>query len=159
MKMIKIIPVQNEEHLEETKKLFKEYAAELDFDLNFQNFDEEFSSLPGDYTAPEGCLLLAFFQSEIVGCVALRKLDRNTCEMKRLFVRAAFRDQGIGHALAEAVIQQARQIGYTSMRLDTAPSMHIAQNMYLSLGFREIDPYCYNPLPGAVFLELLLAED
>ena len=154
--MIKIIPVQNEEHLKEIKKLFREYAAELDFDLSFQNFDGEISTLPGDYDPPEGSLLLACFQRKVLGCVGLRRLDQNTCEMKRLFVRPTFRDQGIGRALAEAVIQQARQIGYKSMRLDTAPSMQIAQNIYRSLGFREIEPYCYNPLPGAVFLELIL---
>lgn len=151
-----ISTVQTNEELEKIRELFLEYAESLGFDLSFQNFDEELANLPGDYAAPKGCLLLAKYKDELAGCVALRPLESSVCEMKRLYVRPVFRGMGIGRALAKAVIEQARKIGYNYMRLDTAPSMEEARTLYVSLGFKQISSYRYNPIKGAVFMELKL---
>lgn len=138
--------------------LFVEYQAGLGVDLCFQGFDEELAGLPGDYAPPGGCLLVgrAGPDDEAVACVALRRLDRETCEMKRLYVQPSHRGSGLGRALAEAVISEARRIGYGRMRLDTLPMMTEAAALYHRLGFREIDPYTVNPVPGARFLQLEL---
>jgi ribosomal protein S18 acetylase RimI-like enzyme len=151
--MISIIPARAEKDLRQAKILFEEYAATLDFALDFQNFEEELAGLPGGYAPPEGCLLLASYRDQVAGCVALRRIDRDICEMKRLFVRPSFRHLGIGKSLAQTVIQEAKKKGYTRMRLDTVPSMKEAQALYGSLGFEPISSYCHNPIPGAVFLE------
>jgi ribosomal protein S18 acetylase RimI-like enzyme len=156
--MLKILDAQAGENLEVVKKLFEEYSSSLNFDLSFQNFDEELSNLPGKYAPPTGCLLLAMYQGNAAGCVALRQIDKKICEMKRLFVRPQFRRYGIGRTLAEAVIERAKKAGYTRMRLDTAPIMDAARDLYNSLGFKEIDAYRYNPLKGAVFMELTLTR-
>jgi putative acetyltransferase len=142
------------EDLEAVKRLFREYAVSLPFDLSFQNFEEELKSLPGRYASPSGQMLLAECAGVIVGCVALRQIGENTCEMKRLFVQPAFRGQGIGKALAQAIIEEGRRIGYKRMRLDTA--MEPARSLYQSLGFREIPPYQPVPVEGVVFMELEL---
>lgn len=138
--------------------LFVEYQAGLGVDLCFQGFDEELAGLPGDYAPPGGCLLVgrAGPDDAAVACVALRRLDRETCEMKRLYVQPSQRGSGLGPALAEAVISEARRIGYARMRLDTLPMMTEAAALYQRLGFREIDPYTVNPVPGARFLQLEL---
>jgi GNAT superfamily N-acetyltransferase len=136
--------------------LFREYAAGLGFDLGFQGFEAELATLPGDYSPPGGALLLAREGRLLAGCVALRRFDEGTCEMKRLFVRGDHRGKGIGRILAEAVIERARRMGYSRMRLDTVPSMQEAFVMYRSLGFRPIAPYRHNPIEGATFLELTL---
>jgi len=154
--MISVVPAGATKHLRQAKILFEEYAATLDFALDFQNFEKELAGLPGNYAPPEGCLLLARHRGQVAGCVALRKIDRDICEMKRLFVRLSFRHLGIGAALARTVIQEAKKKGYTRMRLDTVPSMKEAQALYEALGFRKIPPYCHNPVPGALFLELEL---
>jgi len=154
--MLQILKAESGENLEQVKVLFEEYADSLDFDLCFQNFEEELSNLPGDYAGPAGYLLLAKYKGQPAGCVALRQLEEAICEMKRLYVRPEFRGLGIGSALAEAVIAQGRNIGYTRMRLDTAPSMQAARTLYRSLGFRQISPYRYNPIEGAIFMELEL---
>jgi GNAT superfamily N-acetyltransferase len=154
--MLEIFPVETSEDVEIAEKLFIEYADSLGFDLGFQNFEEELASLPGDYTAPNGCLLLAKYEGQAAGCVALRKLSEGVCEGKRLYVRSGFRGLKIGRRLLEAVIAEARKIGYSSIRGDTVGSMQISQALYASLGFKEIDPYCYNPIEGAKFIELKL---
>jgi ribosomal protein S18 acetylase RimI-like enzyme len=137
--------------------LFVEYADSLGFDLSFQGFDNELRNLPGDYARPGGCLLLAASQGQAAGCVALRPLEEGICEMKRLYVRPKFRGVGIGRALAEAVIKKARELGYSRMRLDTVPAMEAARALYASLGFEPTGSYRYNPMEGAVFMELRLA--
>jgi ribosomal protein S18 acetylase RimI-like enzyme len=154
--VLKILDAQAGKNLEAVRKLFEEYSGSLNFDLCFQNFDEELTNLPGDYAPPTGCLLLAMYQSQAAGCVALRRLSKGICEMKRLYVQPQFRHHGIGKALAEAVIEQAKKAGCTRMRLDTVPSMNAARAIYTSLGFVEIGPYRHNPIEGAVFMELLL---
>ncbi|HEV7364911.1 MAG TPA: GNAT family N-acetyltransferase [Gemmatimonadales bacterium] len=138
------------------RRLFEEYATSLGIDLCFQGFAEELAGLPGDYAPPRGRLLLALQNGEPAGCVALRPLEPAVCEMKRLYVRPAFRAHGIGLILIDRVVQEARQAGYRQMRLDTLPSMSAAQALYRRLGFQEIPPYRNNPIEGAVFLELQL---
>jgi putative acetyltransferase len=141
---------------DEVRALFREYQAELGVDLCFQGFDRELADLPGEYGPPHGSLLVASVDGELAGCVALRRLGDGVCEMKRLYVRPAFRRQRVGRALAEAMIATARERGYLRMRLDTLPSMAEASALYRSLGFTEIEPYYRNPVPGARFLELEL---
>jgi ribosomal protein S18 acetylase RimI-like enzyme len=148
--------VQSDAQLSNIRTLFSEYAASLGFDLSFQDFQKELKGLPGDYSPPTGCLLLAVDEGRIVGCCALRKLSNITCEMKRLYVRPEFRGRGIGKALAEAIIDEARKRGYGRMRLDTVPSMTEAIDLYRALGFKEISPYRFNPIQGALFMELVL---
>ena len=154
-----IRPVASPEELGEARALFREYAASLDFDLGFQGFEEELADLPGEYGPPRGGLLLARQGPWGAGCVALRPIDAATCEMKRLYVRPAFRGTGAGRALAQAVLDEARRIGYRAMRLDTVPAMLGAIALYRALGFVPIAPYRHNPLPGAMFFEKLLACD
>ncbi len=136
--------------LDEIRAILREYAAWLEVDLCFQNFERELEELPGDYAPPRGRLLIAAGG----GCVALRPIDEETCEMKRLYVRPEHRGSGLGRRLALAIIEEARAIGYRRMRLDTMPKMGSAQGLYASLGFRDIAAYRYNPEPGARFLEL-----
>lgn len=155
--MLEIKQVNSEEQIKLTRKLFIEYATYLDFDLDFQNFEEELKTLPGDYSPPDGCILLAFYNDNLAGCVGLRKFKDEICEMKRLYVRPEFRKKRIGRALSDAIINQALKIGYHFMRLDTLPHMKVAIALYLSLGFKEIKPYCYNPFEGAKFFELNLS--
>jgi len=138
--------------LDEIRTMLREYAAWLEVDLCFQNFDQELAELPGEYQPPRGCLLVA----EGAGCVALRPIDDEICEMKRLYVRPEHRGSGLGRQLVLAIIAEARGIGYRRMRLDTMPKMDGAQRLYASLGFREIAAYRYNPEPGTRFLELEL---
>ncbi len=141
----------------QARELFLEYAQSLGFSLCFQNFDQELAGLPGGYAPPEGRLLLVEYEGQLAGCVALHALEPGVCEMKRLYLRPAFRGKGLGRALAERILAEARQIGYGRMRLDTVePVMKDAVAMYRKLGFKEIAPYCANPIDGALYMELEL---
>ncbi len=134
---MELLNVTTEEHVSLARQLLEEYAASLDYELCFQNFSAELAQLPGEYSPPSGGLLLAYHDGEAVGCVALRRLGEEVCEMKRLYVRPGFRGSGIGIALAGAAISLARRTGYRRMRLDTVGSMHKAQMIYESLGFTD----------------------
>ena len=149
--------VESREQAAEVRELFLEYARSLTFDLCFQSFDKELAGLPGDYAPPDGRLLLATFEGQAAGCVALHKIENDVCEMKRLYVRPQFRGKGLGKALAERIIHEAREIGYKKLRLDTVePVMRAAVAMYRQLGFQEIEPYRANPIEGALYMELQL---
>jgi ribosomal protein S18 acetylase RimI-like enzyme len=139
------------------KQLFQEYAASLNFDLDFQDFRDELETLPGKYSAPLGSILVAKENGEILGCVAVRPLGPEICEMKRLYVKPAHRRKKIGRELAMAIIEEAKRLGYRAMRLDTVEAMKEASALYRGLGFQPIDAYYYNPIPGAMYLELKLA--
>ncbi len=152
--MLKLRPVETAQDLLHARELFREYEATLGISLCFQNFEQELAGLPGDYAPPDGQLLLAEEGKELAGCVALRKIDARTCEMKRLYLRPAFRGRGAGRILATTIITEARLMGYATLRLDTLPSMQAAIALYESLGFRRIGPYRANPVPGAIFMEL-----
>jgi len=146
--------------LDEVRAIFREYANSLDIDLCFQDFEAELASLPGEYTAPQGALLLATVDGEVAGCGALRPLPgcdyANACEMKRLYVRPAFRRFGLGRLLAQALLDRGLQAGYSAMLLDTLDDMEAARGLYASLGFEEIPPYYFNPIPGAHYLKAVL---
>lgn len=157
-RMMTIVHAEAGVYLDFVRELFREYAESLDFELNFQNFEEELAELPGEYKQPEGCLLIAIAEGSVAGCVAMRNLGNNYCEMKRLYVRPAYRGRGIGRALVMAVIEEAKKTGYARMRLDTVQSMQEAIALYRSVGFYEIAPYRYNPLNGALFMELDLRQ-
>lgn len=132
------------------RELLLEYARSLGVELDFQDFDREVANLPGDYDP----ILVAHWNGEVAGCVALHPLDRAICEMKRLYVRPGYRGHAIGRALAERIIAEARAGGFAKMRLDTLPMMGDAQKLYRTLGFVEISPYRFNPIAGSKFMEL-----
>ncbi len=143
--------------LADAVRVFREYAASLDVDLCFQNFEAELASLPGEYAAPGGQLIVAYVDGKLAGCGALRPLTdadyANACEMKRLFVRPGCRGLGLGRILAKALFDEARRAGYSAMLLDTLDDMEAARELYQSLGFVEIPPYYFNPIPGAHYLK------
>lgn len=153
-----IMTASNAEQFEQARLLFREYAEWLGVDLSFQNFNEELANLETIYFSPEGSLLLAFYDKQIAGCVAVRKLEADVCEMKRLFVKPEFQGFRIGKNLIVEIIEKARQFGYERMRLDTLPTMAKAQELYLSFGFEKIAAYRYNPDPNTVFMELNLTD-
>ena len=144
--------------LEAVRDVFREYARNLGVDLCFQQFDRELASLPGEYTGPNGALLLAKVGGQVAGCCALRPLDNtdypNAAEMKRLYVREAFRGLGLGRQLAEAALDAARQAGYACVLLDTLDDMEAARSLYQELGFEDIPPYYHNPITGAHYLKV-----
>ena len=140
------------------RSLFQEYAASLNFELDFQDFREELETLPGKYAPPLGSILVAKENGETVGCVAVRPLGEEICEMKRLYVKPARRGKRVGRELAVAIIEEAKRLGYKAMRLDTVKAMKEASALYRTLGFQQIDAYYYNPLPGAMYFELKLGE-
>jgi ribosomal protein S18 acetylase RimI-like enzyme len=157
---IELVPADGPAHIEAVRTLFREYAGSLGIDLCFQNFEQELATLPGEYVAPHGALLLALVDGEPAGCVALRPLPEadhaNACEMKRLFVRRAFRRFGLGRLLAQQLMDLATQAGHSCMLLDTLDDMEAARGLYASLGFVEIPPYYFNPIPGAHYLKVEL---
>lgn len=147
---------RSDKEIAQARELFLEYAAWLGADLSFQEFERELEGLPGAYAPPRGRLLLAVEDGRLAGCGALRPLEESIAELKRMFVRPPFRGRRIGRELARALLDQAAAIGYQRVRLDTMEPMREAIALYRSLGFKEIEPYCYNPLPGAMFMELAL---
>ncbi len=155
--MVRLIQATTAKEIETARELFKEYEAWIGISLCFQNFDQEVANLPGDYAPPTGRLFLASELDTIVGCIALRSIKENICEMKRLYVRPEFRGHGFGRSLAESIITAAREIGYSRMRLDTLPGrMDRAIALYEQLGFKDIPAYYNNPVQGAKFMELPL---
>lgn len=158
---ISLVSADGPELVEAARQIFREYAANIEVDLCFQDFDGELASLPGEYAPPDGALLLAFVDGELAGCGALRALRDvdypNACEMKRLYVKRAFRRFGIGRRIARALIDEAVAAGYSVMLLDTLDDMEAARGLYGSLGFEEVPPYYYNPIPGAHYLKCDLA--
>lgn len=149
-----------QQDMAEAAQLFREYANSLALDLSFQNFDHEVAHLPGDYAAPRGALLLAFVDGALAGCCALRPIDAadipNAAEMKRLYVRKAFRGFGLGRQLVESTLDAARQYGYDCVLLDTLDDMEAARTLYTDLGFESTEPYYHNPIAGAHYLKATL---
>jgi putative acetyltransferase len=158
--VIELLTPATPELLEATRAILREYAAQLGVDLCFQNFDAELADLPGEYVVPRGALLLATVDGEVAACGALRPLTdvdyANACEMKRLYVRPAFRRFGLGRLLAQALMDRGLQAGYSSLLLDTLDDMEAARGLYASLGFEEIAPYYFNPIAGAHYLKARL---
>ncbi|HEY2379763.1 MAG TPA: GNAT family N-acetyltransferase [Terriglobia bacterium] len=156
---VELIPAERASDIANIRALFVEYARSLDFDLCFQSFDQELLDLPGQYAPPRGRLILCRAAGTSAGCIALKPLPDGFCEMKRLFVRPEFRGKGIALKLASKIIEEARQIGYSAMRLDTiAGKMAAAIALYRRLGFRQIPPYYDNPIPNAAYFELELSS-
>lgn len=157
---IRLVPADTAPSFGPAREILREYADSLAIDLSFQDFDTELASLPGDYAPPGGRLLLAYVGGQLAGCGGLKALTdvdhANACEMKRLFVRPAFRRFGLGRAIAEAVLDEARRAGYSVVLLDTLDEMESARELYATLGFEEVAPYYYNPIPGAHYLKMEL---
>ena len=154
---IQLITPESPEDWQEARLVLQDYANSLDIDLDFQGFEEELASLPGSYAAPGGLMLLATVDGAIAGSGAFRPLPDsdypNACEMKRLFVRPAFRRFGLGRILAQQLMDRATEAGYSSMLLDTLDDMEAARGLYESLGFAEVPPFYFNPIPGAHYLK------
>jgi putative acetyltransferase len=159
---IRLVEPDSPALLDAAREILREYAAGLGVDLCFQDFDAELAGLPGEFAPPDGALLLAFVDDQLAGCGATRSLAdvdySNACEMKRLYVRRAFRGFGLGRQIAQALIDRAVQSGYSNMLLDTLDDMESARGLYEALGFEEIPPYYFNPIPGAHYLRADLRE-
>jgi ribosomal protein S18 acetylase RimI-like enzyme len=157
---IELVSPQTAQDWDGTRAILREYADSLDVDLCFQGFEEELAGLPGAYAPPAGLMLLALVDGEVAGCGAFRNLPDvdypNACEMKRLYVRPAFRRFGLGRLIAQALMDRAAQAGYSSMLLDTLDEMEAARGLYESLGFEEVPPFYFNPIPGAHYLKASL---
>jgi GNAT superfamily N-acetyltransferase len=157
---VQLLAPETPDAIEAARGILREYAESLNIDLCFQGFDAEIAGLPGDYAPPGGALLLAYVDGELAGCGALRPLPdvdyANACEMKRLYVRRVFRRFGLGRSLAQALMDRATEAGYSVMLLDTLDDMEAARELYTTLGFEEIPPYYYNPIPGAHYLKAQL---
>jgi ribosomal protein S18 acetylase RimI-like enzyme len=155
---VTLVTPSSPQELEAVREIFREYAESLGVDLCFQNFEDELAQLPGEYAPPRGQLILAMVDGAVAGCCALRPIDGtdypNASEMKRLFVRKAFRGFGLGRELAEAILDAARQAGYGCVLLDTLDDMESARALYTDLGFEEIPPYYHNPIAGAHYLKV-----
>jgi len=154
---IQLITPASPEVWQETRLILRDYANSLNFDLDFQGFEEELAALPGAYAQPSGLMLLALVDGAVAGCGAFRPLPdadyANACEMKRLFVRPAFRRFGLGRILAQQLMDRATEAGYSSMLLDTLDDMEAARGLYESLGFVDVPPFYFNPIPGAHYLK------
>lgn len=154
---IQLITPESAQDWQETRLVLRDYAASLAVDLSFQGFEDELAALPGVYSQPSGLLLLALVDGAVAGSGAFRPLPDadypNACEMKRLFVRPAFRRFGLGRILAQALMDRATEAGYSSMLLDTLDDMEAARSLYESLGFVEVPPFYFNPIPGAHYLK------
>jgi putative acetyltransferase len=159
--VIEVLPAASDEQIEDARGIFREYAAGLAVDLCFQGFEAELAGLPGDYAPPEGALLLAYVDGALAGCGAVRPLHdvdyANACEMKRLYVRPAFRRFGLGRLLTQRLMDCATGAGYSVLLLDTLDDMESARGLYRTLGFEEIPPYYFNPIPGAHYLKVDLS--
>jgi putative acetyltransferase len=157
---VELIHASSASHLASIAELFQEYADSLSIDLSFQDFAHELANLPGVYAAPRGCLLLALADGQVAGCCALRPIDEvdepNASEMKRLYVRPAFRRFGLGRMLVEATLDAGRRLGYAAILLDTLDEMEAARTLYEDLGFEEVAPYYHNPIAGAHYLRVML---
>lgn len=157
MPTVEIVIASAPEQVADAREIFREYAAGLGVDLRFQNFEAELAALPGDYSPPGGTLLLAYVDGALAGCGALRPLPDvdypDACEMKRLYVRRAFRRLGLGRQIAQRLMDAATQAGYSTLLLDTLDDMEAAREMYAALGFVEVPPYYHNPVPGAHYLK------
>ncbi len=155
---VTLVAAHTPEQIRAVSELFQEYANQLEVDLDFQGFNEELAQLPGDYAEPRGTLILALVDGEVAGCCGLRPLDDvdygNAAEMKRLFVRKAFRGFGLGRQLAEAILEAAQRLGYACVLLDTLNDMEAARALYEELGFVEIPPYYHSPIAGAHYLKV-----
>lgn len=145
-------------HLDEIRQLFREYANSLEIDLCFQDFEQELESLPGKYAEPEGRLYIAYLDDKVAGCIALRRYDQNSAELKRLYIRNGYRGLGISKRLIQRLLQDALDIGYQSILLDTLDTMKPAINLYSSFGFEEIESYYDNPIEGAKYFKLDLSK-
>jgi putative acetyltransferase len=157
--MIEFVQASTAAQIEDARKLFREYEAWLGIDLCFQSFEKELAELPGKYAPPTGCLLLAVENEQVLGCIALRQIDNEICEMKRLFVRSEAQGRGLGKDLIKELIKRAQAIGYRRMRLDTiASKMEKAVAIYRSFGFREMPAYYNSPITDTVFMELDLEK-
>lgn len=154
--MWEIIQAEHPRDFETAKSLIEEYTASLGLNLDFQHFDRELHHFPGHYASPDGRVLLVKSGTQVAGCVCLRRLAGDVCEMKRLYVKSEYRGRALGKQLALAAIHEANLIGYRSMKLDTLPTMSAAMALYENLGFRRIEPYYDNPIEGALFFELKL---
>jgi putative acetyltransferase len=154
---IELIAADGVGMLDEVRKIFLDYAGSLPIDLGFQGFEAELQRLPGDYAQPSGALMLALVDGEVAGCCAMRPITDVdypiACEMKRLYVRPAFRRLGLGRLLAQAILDEGRRAGYSAMLLDTLDDMEAARELYAALGFIEVPPYYFNPVPGAHYLK------
>jgi ribosomal protein S18 acetylase RimI-like enzyme len=157
--MIELQTVQNSAQIAKIKILFKEYAVARKDDPALVDFPEEIKSLPGEYAPPAGSIIIAFYDRKLAGCVALHKLDEKICEMKRLYVRPSFRKKGIGKFLIQGILNEAFDLGYIKMRLDSIPSMKTAQRLYESAGFYEIPDYRNNPNKGTKYFEIDLSKN
>lgn len=156
LEIMKIKQAQTKTDIEEVRNLFREYETALNVDLCFQSFKEELDNLPGKYSPPYGDLLLALNNERAIGCVAVRRLNNDECEMKRLYIRPEARGFGLGRRLAQEIIMIARKLGYSIMRLDTLEKLTEAMCLYKALGFQKTEPYYENPLPDVVFWKLNL---
>jgi len=154
---IKLVVPDDDGLLDLARGIFREYADSLEIDLGFQDFEAELASLPGPYAAPHGHLMLVFVDGELAGCGAFRGLAdvdyANACEMKRLYVRPAFRRFGLGRLMTQALLDEARRAGYSVTLLDTLDDMEAARSLYASLGFEEIPPYYFSPIAGSHYLK------